>query len=93
MKKSERNKIAASGALHMANDEGKKVAIAVDDDARARDMLKLVVRLAKQHQFDLGDTVHGNGVITVPVGSGEVRIVSADRLVSAPSATTDTILN
>ena len=89
MKKSERNKIAASGAIHMAHDEGKKVAIAVDDDDRAKDMLKLVTMVAKKHGFDLGATVQGNGVITVPVGNGEVRIVSADHLPGASK----TVLN
>jgi hypothetical protein len=81
MKNSERNNLAASGALHMAHDEGKKVAIAVDDDERAKGMLKIVIRAAKKHRFELGPTVHGDGVITVLVGQGEVRIVSADRLV------------
>lgn len=85
MKKSERNKKAASGALHMAHDEGKKVAIAVDDDERGQNMLKIVTKEAKRHGFDLGGVVAlGDGVITLAVGKGEVRIVSADHLV-APS--------
>jgi hypothetical protein len=60
----------------MAHDDGAKAGIAVDDDARAKKMLALVVEVAGQHGFELGDIVHGKGVITVPVGKGEVRIVS-----------------
>lgn len=80
--KAKRNKLAASGALHMAHDESKKVAIAVDDDEKAKGMLKIVVDAAKRHGFELGEVSQGNGVIYVPVGKGEIRIVSADRLVS-----------
>lgn len=80
MNKAKRNKLAAVGALHMAHDEGKKVAIAVDDDAKARDMLKLVTQEAKRHKFELGEPSYGDGVTIVPVGEGEVRIVSATHL-------------
>jgi len=84
MNKAKRNKFAATEALKMANRTGSKVAIAVDDDERAENMLRLVERASKQLGLELGETIKGNGVLTVPVGEGEVRIVSADRLGPQP---------
>ena len=84
MKKSERNKRTAAEALKMAKCSGKKIAIAVDDDERAGNMLRLVVKAGKTLKLELGPATYGNGVITIAVGDGEVRIISADHLVAGP---------
>lgn len=84
MKPSERNKRTSIEALKMAKNSGRKVGVAVDDDERAGNMLRLVVKAAKELDIDIDPPSYGNGVITIPVGDGEVRIISADHLVAGP---------
>lgn len=79
--RAKRNRIAATEALRMAETKGQKIGIAVDDDAKGESMLQIVLKMAKKHNRSVGEVRHGDGVIYVPVGDGEIRIVSADHLV------------
>ena len=82
MTRSERNKRTATEALKMVEASGRKIAIAVDDDERAGNMLRLIVKTSEALGIDIGSPNYGNGVITIPVadGEGELRIISADHL-------------
>lgn len=80
-----RDQKAAYGAVHMAADHNKKIAVAVDDDICLEAMLPRVTKLLDGRGLKYEVTRPGSGVVEVKIdGAGTINIVAADRLTGKP---------